>query len=336
MESIFSISLDFLPEELILMVLSFIFDFKDLARLSMTCRQFYNKINNEQILWKNLCLSWWIHKGLDKSSPWSLIEILVEIKDRDWQWFSKCFANEGSDKHKWIVDFVEEDNEAFLYCGELRNGIAFTLKFPSSISQGYLAVGSYLNGHMQEGTYIANGLRIIGQFKKGKVNGNATMIQQIGETAGETFTGEYVDNEKHGIGTYLWKNGVKYQGSFQKDRRHGLGKMSFPNGFQFECIWKNDQPKNWEIATHPDVMNAIHEDICTFSFTGNSTEYPQFLYKCFQCGTSRKFCVTCWNNCHHFNDHWSRFEWYAGQSCSCGDDCQIKANVNPNKRQKIE
>ncbi|MAI58216.1 MAG: hypothetical protein CML56_04445 [Rhodobacteraceae bacterium] len=30
---------------------------------------------------------------------------------------------------------------------------------------------------------------------------------------GHTYVGEYKDNKKHGLGTYIWKDGSKYTGN---------------------------------------------------------------------------------------------------------------------------
>jgi len=232
------------------------------------------------------------------------------------------------------VDIVEDQHERFLYCGELREGIAFTLKFPSHLSQGYLAVGYYSHGDMQNGSYLStDGLRISGHFKSGRVDGHAEMKFEKGPFVGETYDGEYINNEKQGYGIYSWKNGSKYEGNFQKDKRFGKGKMSVANGFHFECEWKNDQPLNLEEATHPQVKQSIQEGVCTLSVTSKESDFPQALYTCFQCG--RKLCLACWNSeCHfHFNPSGYLCRWYLGELCTCGEDCRIRPTSN--KRQKL-
>jgi len=276
---------DLLPDELVILILWFVSNIKDLGRISLTCKNLYSKMSEEQQLWKHLCLQWWHEKEFDTTSPWTLEQIFVEIKEKNWHWFARCIGNEHCTKFKWIVDIVEDQHERFLYCGELREGIAFTLKFPSHLSQGYLAVGYYSHGDMQNGSYLStDGLRISGHFKSGRVDGHAEMKFEKGPFVGETYDGEYINNEKQGYGIYSWKNGSKYEGNFQKDKRFGKGKMSVANGFHFECEWKNDQPLNLEEATHPQVKQSIQEGVCTLSVTSKESDFPQALYTCFHIG----------------------------------------------------
>lgn len=47
---------------------------------------------------------------------------------------------------------------------------------------------------------------------------------------GESYTGQWKNNEKHGKGIYLWPNGNKYEGEYKKGKREGFGVMFYPNG----------------------------------------------------------------------------------------------------------
>ncbi|KAK7089712.1 MORN repeat-containing protein 3-like [Littorina saxatilis] len=63
----------------------------------------------------------------------------------------------------------------------------------------------------------------------------------------DQYTGEWLDNKKHGKGTYIWKEtGCLYDGDWQKGKRNGFGTLSYPDGKggykkEYSGGWKN----NW-------------------------------------------------------------------------------------------
>ena len=44
----------------------------------------------------------------------------------------------------------------------------------------------------------------------------------------DIYEGEFKQGNKHGIGTYVWPDGPRYQGSYAEDRRSGFGTMTIP------------------------------------------------------------------------------------------------------------
>ena len=44
------------------------------------------------------------------------------------------------------------------------------------------------------------------------------------------YEGEYKEGWFHGIGKFLFDNGVIYEGSFEKGEFHGEGVLIYPNG----------------------------------------------------------------------------------------------------------
>lgn len=79
-----------------------------------------------------------------------------------------------------------------------------------------------------------------GKTKDGKANGigKATFYLE-GEFDGE-YEGEWKDNDFHGNGTFIWKNGSKYIGEFAYSRRNGTGEYIWPNGNIYKGDWKNN------------------------------------------------------------------------------------------------
>ncbi|XP_002736816.1 MORN repeat-containing protein 3-like [Saccoglossus kowalevskii] len=64
---------------------------------------------------------------------------------------------------------------------------------------------------------------------------------------GDEYTGEWLDNMKHGKGTNRWKkSGAIYDGDWKTGKRNGFGTLSIPaveGGFkkQYSGGWKNDK-----------------------------------------------------------------------------------------------
>ena len=55
------------------------------------------------------------------------------------------------------------------------------------------------------------------------------------------FEGEYLNNEKYGIGTYKWKNGNKYIGDFKNNKMEGYGVFYYQDGRIYEGEWLNNK-----------------------------------------------------------------------------------------------
>ena len=54
---------------------------------------------------------------------------------------------------------------------------------------------------------------------------------------GEGFEGT-VQKGKQGFGTYFYRNGNVYSGDWLNDVKHGQGKMEYPNGDHYQGGWK--------------------------------------------------------------------------------------------------
>lgn len=48
--------------------------------------------------------------------------------------------------------------------------------------------------------------------------------------SGNTYKGEYKEDERDGYGEMKWTDGSLYQGEWTRGIQHGYGKMIFPNG----------------------------------------------------------------------------------------------------------
>jgi len=44
---------------------------------------------------------------------------------------------------------------------------------------------------------------------------------------GSTYEGHWVENQRQGEGTFVWRSGAKYEGTWNADKKNGKGKMIF-------------------------------------------------------------------------------------------------------------
>ena len=47
---------------------------------------------------------------------------------------------------------------------------------------------------------------------------------------GDNYTGHWLNEKKHGQGTYKWLLGNKYEGEWLNDMRHGNGTFTWADG----------------------------------------------------------------------------------------------------------
>lgn len=60
---------------------------------------------------------------------------------------------------------------------------------------------------------------------------------------GDSYKGYQVGGQNHGLGTYLWSDGSRYEGEFSKDSFAGYGVLYMPDGRTvYEGEFKNSQP----------------------------------------------------------------------------------------------
>ena len=58
---------------------------------------------------------------------------------------------------------------------------------------------------------------------------------------GDTYEGNYKDNNRHGFGEFTWLNGDNYKGEWQNDKINGAGIKRSANGAILQQgNWKDD------------------------------------------------------------------------------------------------
>ena len=68
------------------------------------------------------------------------------------------------------------------------------------------------------------------------------------------YTGEKVDDQKHGLGVLEFCDGSKYEGKFKNNQFHGIGKLTFANGETYFGNWSRNNKQGVGIYLHANGM----------------------------------------------------------------------------------
>lgn len=112
---------------------------------------------------------------------------------------------------------------------------------------------------------------------------------------GDMYTGQYVNNQRQGRGTYLWVDrGVIYTGQWNNNLRHGLGRIVYPDGGRYYGAWSFDSKNGEGRYTYPDGSsyngsweNDVKHGFGTYSFTDGSSFVGSFVDGSFVSGEWR-------------------------------------------------
>jgi hypothetical protein len=170
------------------------------------------------------------------------------------------------------------------YVGEWRDGKENgqgTFTWP----EGEKYVGEFRddrrNGH---GTYtFADGRTYVGEFRDNKFNGHGTLAwpegkgrrsvrdivelfqpAQAGEQPesrwprGDTYVGDFEDNEFNGHGTYTYADGAEYVGEWRDSLKDGQGTFTLPGGAKYIGAWQADK-KHGQGKQYSSNGELVHE-----------------------------------------------------------------------------
>jgi len=62
----------------------------------------------------------------------------------------------------------------------------------------------------------------------------------VGAVPGTLYEGEWKNNQRHGIGRFVWTNNDRYLGEWKEDYKHGHGLMLWTNGDRYDGNWDRD------------------------------------------------------------------------------------------------
>ena len=116
--------------------------------------------------------------------------------------------------------------------------------------EGPSFTGIIKNWHPVEGygTIIGVNYHYTGYLKNGEATGygKITYIEKgkssvSGYADGDTYTGQFLKNRKHGKGIMKFANGDEYSGMFADNNFNGQGTLKFATGEKYTGEWKNSR-----------------------------------------------------------------------------------------------
>jgi len=79
-----------------------------------------------------------------------------------------------------------------------------------------------------------------GQLQMGMLNGMGRMEWPTPDGT-RVFEGEYVNQQRHGVGRYIYADGRVYTGTWVRGKRWGKGTFTFPNEEERSGVWKYER-----------------------------------------------------------------------------------------------
>jgi len=102
--------------------------------------------------------------------------------------------------------------------------------------KNYIYEGEFKNGKFHgEGPYIDPECKQSGQWKKNNCNGHAVFFG-----GGGTYIGEYKNDKKNGLGTFIYSDGMEITGVFKENEYPPKGTVIFTNGSKYVGELNND------------------------------------------------------------------------------------------------
>ena len=123
-------------------------------------------------------------------------------------------------------------------------------------------VGEFKDGMMHgQGTLTSTGTdgeKYVGEWKDGMMHGQGTLTWGSGELAGNKYVGQFKNNLFHGKGTYTVAERnhtgnlmIKYTGDYVEDKKHGNAISCFAGGGIYVGEYKNDMRGGKGIMLQP-------------------------------------------------------------------------------------
>jgi len=331
---------DELPPEILSVIFALVPCAKSLGRLLRVCRRFYECLQSEQHIWKNLCVQQWNQNNFHLKTP--IEKIVRDLQEFDatktWIWLAACFASQDSETGLSWRKFYTVSGKPLVSIGNMKNK-----RLESVGIEVYLDGSTYYVGHFVEGKlhgkgsiFWEGGSRYEGDWNKGQREGWGSYTW----ANGDKYVGEFKnDGKKEGRGTFYYADGDRFEGFYKNDEREGWGRMIWKSSqFTFEGLFVHNEPADPDASLHPSLRSMIQQQACTGLVTGKSLDFGQFFYEC----ETADYCSVCWSSCSRGEAHRSVRRWSDGTYCACVDrkSCQkrhLPMDGEPSfKRQKSE
>ena len=111
-----------------------------------------------------------------------------------------------------------------------------------------------------KGKLVSHDLKYEGDFLDGKRHGNGIQYWIGGLHEGESYLGEWKEDERDGYGIQIWPDGRKYTGEWKNNRQNGKGVLTNATGDTYNGYFKDDQP-NGEGAHTRSEGSIVHKGL---------------------------------------------------------------------------
>lgn len=103
-----------------------------------------------------------------------------------------------------------------------------------------------------KGKIVFQDMKYEGDFWEGKRHGNGIQYWTRGLHEGESYLGEWKNDERNGYGIQIWPDGRKYTGVWKSNRQNGKGVLTNATGDTYNGYFKDDQPDGEGTHTKSD------------------------------------------------------------------------------------
>ena len=88
--------------------------------------------------------------------------------------------------------------------------------------------------------------------------------------SGNTYTGDWANDNYEGHGVLIFKSGKRYEGEFKAGYWHGKGHMEYSNGVTYTGDWANDKHEGHGVLVSKsggryEIIHS-HDMLSIFSF----------------------------------------------------------------------
>lgn len=74
-------------------------------------------------------------------------------------------------------------------------------------------------------------------FRDDMMSGQGTWRKKLSDPTSDKYSGEYVNDKKHGFGEFSWQTGGLYRGNYVNDAKQGYGEMQWADGSIYRGTW---------------------------------------------------------------------------------------------------
>ena len=82
--------------------------------------------------------------------------------------------------------------------------------------------------------------------------GKKKQADEYGNTKCNSYDGQYINDKKHGHGTFEWESGNIYVGNYCEDERQGYGVMRWTDGSTYMGTWDQGIQQGIGVMIFPD------------------------------------------------------------------------------------